>query len=97
MPETNHPLLFLWRRAAFPLIFIKHFQRNLPPDKDGLQTFPEAESSFEELVATEETVRFMGSILDLLDMHASCATHLGFHRSLMFTQDDLFRNVTPFL
>lgn len=93
--ETNHLLLFLWRRAAFPLIFFKHLQKNLPPNKGELQTVPEAESSFEEVVAAEETVCFMGPILHLLKMHASCATYRGFNPFLLFTQDDIFRNLMP--
>ncbi|KAI3370864.1 hypothetical protein L3Q82_007381 [Scortum barcoo] len=39
---------------AFPLIFIKHFQRSLPLDKEGPETVPEADSDFEEITSTEK-------------------------------------------
>ncbi|XP_056909239.1 F-actin-monooxygenase mical2b isoform X10 [Takifugu flavidus] len=42
-------------RNTFPLIFIKYFQKNLTPDIDGPQTVPEVESSFEDIIAAEET------------------------------------------
>ncbi|KAM3610093.1 uncharacterized protein V6R79_025241 [Siganus canaliculatus] len=40
-------------RATFPLIFIKPFQKNGPPDKDGPETVPEADSDFEEIASAE--------------------------------------------
>ncbi|XP_029377964.1 F-actin-monooxygenase mical2b isoform X2 [Echeneis naucrates] len=46
-----------WKRkiqATFPLIFIKHFQRNWPLDKDGPETVPEADSDFEEIATAEK-------------------------------------------
>lgn len=57
---------FLPLYAAFPLIFIKHFQRN----KDGPETVPEADSDFEEITAAEkQTVCYVEFLLDLLDTH----------------------------
>nr|XP_040018535.1 protein-methionine sulfoxide oxidase mical2b isoform X5 [Gasterosteus aculeatus aculeatus] len=46
-----------WRRkirATFPLIFIKHFQRTLPPDKEGPETTLEANSDFEEVPSADK-------------------------------------------
>ncbi|XP_059190994.1 F-actin-monooxygenase mical2b isoform X2 [Centropristis striata] len=46
-----------WKRkikATFPLIFIKHFQRSLPLDKEGPETVPEADSDFEEITSAEK-------------------------------------------
>ncbi|XP_036962755.1 protein-methionine sulfoxide oxidase mical2b isoform X3 [Acanthopagrus latus] len=40
-------------RATFPLIFIKHFQRSWPLDKEGPETVPEADFDFEEIIAAE--------------------------------------------
>ncbi|XP_044048503.1 protein-methionine sulfoxide oxidase mical2b isoform X5 [Siniperca chuatsi] len=41
-------------RATFPLIFIKHFQRSWPVDKEGPETVPEADSDFEEITSAEK-------------------------------------------
>ncbi|KAM7396257.1 hypothetical protein PAMP_019314 [Pampus punctatissimus] len=41
-------------RATFPLIFIKHFQRSWPRDKEGPETVPEADSDFEEITSAEK-------------------------------------------
>ncbi|XP_030281730.1 F-actin-monooxygenase mical2b isoform X3 [Sparus aurata] len=41
-------------RATFPLIFIKHFQRSWPLDKEGPETVPEADLDFEEITAAEK-------------------------------------------
>ncbi|KAM7414000.1 hypothetical protein PAMA_019021 [Pampus argenteus] len=46
-------------RATFPLIFIKHFQRSWPRDKEGPETVPEADSDFEEI--TEKQTSSEGS------------------------------------
>lgn len=52
--------------AAFPLIFVRHLQRN----KDGPETVPEADSDFEEITAAEnKTVCYLEYILNLLDTH----------------------------
>lgn len=40
--------------AAVPLIFIKHFQRSWPLDKEGPETVPENNSDFEEITAAEK-------------------------------------------
>ncbi|XP_029909568.1 F-actin-monooxygenase mical2b isoform X2 [Myripristis murdjan] len=40
-------------RATFPLIFVKHFQKSWPLDKDGPETVPEADSDFEEIITAE--------------------------------------------
>ncbi|XP_028440839.1 protein-methionine sulfoxide oxidase mical2b isoform X4 [Perca flavescens] len=43
-------------RASFPMIFIKHFQKSWPPEKEGPETVPEADSDFEEItLAGKET------------------------------------------
>ncbi|XP_039664326.1 protein-methionine sulfoxide oxidase mical2b-like [Perca fluviatilis] len=43
-------------RATFPLIFIKHFHKSWPPEKEGPETVPEADSDFEEItLAGKET------------------------------------------
>ncbi|XP_039988784.1 protein-methionine sulfoxide oxidase mical2b isoform X5 [Xiphias gladius] len=41
-------------RATVPLIFIKHFQRSWPLDKEGPETVPENNSDFEEITAAEK-------------------------------------------
>ncbi|KAM8893106.1 F-actin-monooxygenase mical2b-like isoform 3-T3 [Spinachia spinachia] len=41
-------------RGTFPLIFIKHFQRRLPQDKEGPETVLEADSDFEEVPSAEK-------------------------------------------
>lgn len=54
--------------TAFPLIFIKHFQRSWPLDKEGPEAVPEADSDFEEITSAEkQTVCYI--VLDLLDTH----------------------------
>ncbi|XP_027128123.1 F-actin-monooxygenase mical2b isoform X1 [Larimichthys crocea] len=49
-----------WRRkikATFPLIFIKHFQRSCPVDREGPETVPEADSDFEEIAPSEKQTK----------------------------------------
>ncbi|XP_067445003.1 F-actin-monooxygenase mical2b isoform X1 [Thunnus thynnus] len=41
-------------RATFPLLFIKHFQRSWPLDREGPETVPEADSDFEEITSAEK-------------------------------------------
>ncbi|KAM9351924.1 F-actin-monooxygenase mical2b [Symphorus nematophorus] len=41
-------------RATFPLIFIKHFQKSWPLDKEGPETVPEADSDFEDITSAEK-------------------------------------------
>ncbi|XP_034445036.1 protein-methionine sulfoxide oxidase mical2b isoform X3 [Hippoglossus hippoglossus] len=51
-----------WRkkiRATFPLLFIKHFHRSLPPDRDAPETVPE---DFEEITAAEIQTNCGGSL-----------------------------------
>nr|XP_046251208.1 protein-methionine sulfoxide oxidase mical2b isoform X2 [Scatophagus argus] len=48
-------------RATFPLIFIKHFQKSWPSDREGPETVPEADSDFEELTSAEKQTNFEGS------------------------------------
>ncbi|XP_035520801.1 protein-methionine sulfoxide oxidase mical2b [Morone saxatilis] len=48
-------------RATFPLIFIKHFQRSWPVDKEGPETVPEADSDFEEITSAEKQTNSEGS------------------------------------
>ncbi|GAA6231235.1 protein-methionine sulfoxide oxidase mical2b-like isoform X1 [Lates japonicus] len=48
-------------RATFPLIFIKHFQRGRPLDKEGPETVLEADSDFEEITAAEKQTSCDGS------------------------------------
>lgn len=46
-----------WKRkikATFPLIFIKHFQRSWPQDKEGPETVPEADSDIEDISSAEK-------------------------------------------
>ncbi|XP_074533430.1 F-actin-monooxygenase mical2b isoform X3 [Halichoeres trimaculatus] len=42
-------------RATFPLIFIKHFQRECSQDRLGPETVPEADSDFEIIAAEKQT------------------------------------------
>lgn len=57
---------FLPLYAAFPLIFIRHLQRN----KDGPETVPEADSDFEEInAAQKQAVCCLEFILNLLNAH----------------------------
>lgn len=54
--------------TAFPLIFIKRFQRSWPQDKEGPETVPESESDFEEITSAEkQTVCYIEHILHLLE------------------------------
>ncbi|XP_051239431.1 F-actin-monooxygenase mical2b isoform X2 [Dicentrarchus labrax] len=48
-------------RATFPLIFIKHFQRSWPVDKEGPETVPEADSDFEEITSAEKQTNSEGN------------------------------------
>ncbi|XP_071362521.1 F-actin-monooxygenase mical2b isoform X2 [Trachinotus anak] len=48
-------------RATFPLIFIKHFQKNWPLDKEGPETVPEADSDFEEITTAEKQTNCDGT------------------------------------
>lgn len=45
---------FVSLSAAFPLIFIKPFQRGLSKDKSGPETVPEADSDFEDINSEEK-------------------------------------------
>ncbi|XP_070827721.1 F-actin-monooxygenase mical2b isoform X2 [Chaetodon trifascialis] len=47
-------------RATFPLIFIKHFQKSWPLDKEGPETVPEADSDFEEITSAEKQTNSEG-------------------------------------
>ena len=69
--ETNSWECSFCPHTAFPLIFIKHFQRSWPLDKEGPETVPEADFDFEEIIAAE-TVCYVGFILDLTDKHHIC-------------------------
>lgn len=43
---------------AFPLIFIKPFQKSCPADREALQTIPKADCDFEEItIGKKEAVR----------------------------------------
>ncbi|XP_040893606.1 protein-methionine sulfoxide oxidase mical2b isoform X3 [Toxotes jaculatrix] len=55
-------------RATFPLIFIKHFHRSLPLDKEGPETVPEADSDFEEISAAEKQTTCDGSSKTAVDI-----------------------------
>uniref|UniRef100_UPI0037E78314 F-actin-monooxygenase mical2b isoform X4 n=1 Tax=Semicossyphus pulcher TaxID=241346 RepID=UPI0037E78314 len=46
---------------AFPLIFIKHFQRSWPHDREGPETVPEADSDFEEIPSAKKQTNSHGS------------------------------------
>lgn len=71
--ETNSWECSFCPHTAFPLIFIKHFQRSWPLDKEGPETVPEADLDFEEITAAEiQTVCYVGFILDLTDTHHIC-------------------------
>ncbi|KAF7656436.1 hypothetical protein LDENG_00041180 [Lucifuga dentata] len=67
--NCNTKLLLLdknnrWKRkvrATFPLIFIKHFQRSWPLDKEGPEPVPEADSDFEDISAAEKQTMSHGS------------------------------------
>ncbi|XP_041794158.1 protein-methionine sulfoxide oxidase mical2b isoform X1 [Chelmon rostratus] len=48
-------------RATFPLIFMKHFQRSWPLDKDEPEAVPEADSDFEEITSAEKQTNSEGS------------------------------------
>ncbi|XP_071770958.2 F-actin-monooxygenase mical2b [Centroberyx gerrardi] len=53
LPDKNNR----WKRkirATFPLIFVKHFQRSWPLDKEAPETVPEADSDFEEIISAEK-------------------------------------------
>ncbi|XP_031734960.1 protein-methionine sulfoxide oxidase mical2b-like isoform X2 [Anarrhichthys ocellatus] len=52
--QNNEASSFLSPRTALPLIFIKHFQRSWPQDKEGPETVPEADSDFEEVTSIEK-------------------------------------------
>ncbi|XP_062418839.1 F-actin-monooxygenase mical2b isoform X2 [Pungitius pungitius] len=63
-----------WRRkirATFPLIFIKHFQRGLPPDKQRPETVLEAESDFEEVPSAEKPANSDSSSVTSADTQMS--------------------------
>ncbi|KAL6107293.1 mical2 [Pungitius sinensis] len=63
-----------WRRkirATFPLIFIKHFQRGLPPDKERPETVQEAESDFEEVPSAEKPANSDSSSVTSADTQMS--------------------------
>ncbi|XP_076588756.1 F-actin-monooxygenase mical2b isoform X3 [Chaetodon auriga] len=47
-------------RATFPLIFIKHFQKSWPLDKEGPETVLEADSDFEEITSAEKQTNSEG-------------------------------------
>lgn len=68
--------------TAFPLIFVKHFQRSWPADREGPETVPEADSDFEEITPAEnQTVRPLEFIVDV-SMHStrSANVHLKQYR-----------------
>lgn len=54
--------------AAFPLIFIKPFQRSWTLNKEGPETVPEADSDFEEITSAEK------QIVCLVEFIVNCLT-----------------------
>ncbi|XP_061577169.1 F-actin-monooxygenase mical2b isoform X2 [Cololabis saira] len=62
--QSNSKHNHRWKRkirASFPLIFVKHFHRSLPVDKDGPETVPEAESDCDQASPTVDRTRSKGT------------------------------------
>ncbi|XP_022053027.2 F-actin-monooxygenase mical2b isoform X2 [Acanthochromis polyacanthus] len=54
-PNTKHNNR--WKRkirATFPLMFLKHFQKNILLNDEGPETVPEADSDFEDITSSEK-------------------------------------------
>ncbi|XP_061677729.1 F-actin-monooxygenase mical2b isoform X5 [Syngnathoides biaculeatus] len=59
--KTKHSDCWKQRiKATFPLIFVKHFQRSSPRNKEGPETVPEVESDFEDIDSSEKQTTSKG-------------------------------------